>query len=81
MKLNNIIDKLKQEALKSDMRHKHACVAIKHGRMITPTFHNYMRSYMFNYKCGSAHAEMVTINYLINSLWREKWHEKRSCIL
>ena len=81
MKYDNIIHKLKDEASKSDMCHKHACVAIKHGRMITPTFHNYMRSYMFNYKCGSAHAEMATINYLLNSLWREKWYEKRSCIL
>lgn len=81
MKINNIVEKLRKEASKSDMCHKHACVAIKQGRMITPTFHNYMRTYMFNFKCGSAHAEMATINYLLNSLWREKWREKQSCIL
>ena len=81
MKMFRVVDKLRLEASKSDMCHKHACVAIKKGRMISPTFHNYMRPYMFNYKCGSAHAEMATINYLLNSLWREIWYEKRSCVL
>lgn len=70
MKFDNIVNMLVDEASKSDMKHRHACVAIKHGNIITPSFHNYMRSYMFNYKCGSAHAEMATMNYIINSLWK-----------
>lgn len=81
MKINSIVDELKNHASKSEMYNKHACVAIKQGRIITPMFHNYMRTYMFNYRCGSAHAEMATINYLLNSLWKEKWREKQACIL
>jgi hypothetical protein len=81
MKINNIITKLKAETTKSDLSHKHACVAIKKGRMITPMFHNYMRKYMFNYKCGTAHAEMVTINYLLCSRWNVKQCEKQTYLL
>jgi len=81
MKIENIVDMLRQEACKSDMNHKHACLAIKQGNIITPSFHNYMRSYIFNYKCGSAHAEMATVNYLINSLWKIKWRKKQQCVL
>jgi AAA15 family ATPase/GTPase len=81
MKINNIVEKLKEEAKKSDMCHKHACVAIKKGRMITPIFHNYMRTYIFNFKCGSAHAEMATINYLLNSIWGKQLKKKQPCIL
>lgn len=66
-KFANILHILRGEATKSSMNNKHACVAIRHGKMITPVFHNYMRSYMCNFKCGSAHAEFAVINYLLNS--------------
>ena len=36
MKMNNIVNKLRLEASKSDMCHKHACVAIKHGDRLVP---------------------------------------------
>lgn len=78
--INNIINKLQDEASKSAMKHHHACVAVKRGNLITPTFHNYMRSYMFEYKCGSAHAEMATINYIINSIWKIDLYVKKRCI-
>lgn len=81
MKIERIVDILKHYTGKSDMNHKHACLAIKKGNIITPSFHNYMRTYIFNYKCGSVHAEMATINYLINSLWKVKWRKKQQCIL
>ena len=81
MTFDQIIDKLRAEAHKSDIAHKHACVAIRKGKLISPTFHNYIRMYIYDYKCGSAHAEMVTMNYLLNSQYRERWCEKQSCIL
>jgi hypothetical protein len=80
-KIFKYVDGLLDEAKKSNLAHKHACVAISKGRQISPHFHNYMRSYMFNQKCGSAHAEMATVNYLLNSLWRERWCKKQPCIL
>jgi hypothetical protein len=67
------VDKLLDEASKSNLSHKHACVAIRKGRQVSPYFHNYMRGYMFKQNCGSAHAEMATVNYLLNSMWRERW--------
>jgi hypothetical protein len=63
--INNI---LKEKALKSNMTHKHACIAINKGCIISPAFHNYMRSYIFNYNCGCVHAEIAIINYLINNI-------------
>jgi hypothetical protein len=81
MTFDKIIDKLCVEAHKSELSHKHACVAICKGKLISPTFHNYMRSYIYDYKCGSAHAEMLTINYLLNSLCRDGWNKKQTCVL
>ena len=65
MTFKYVIDKLRMEAKKSKLVHKHACVAIKKGKIVSPTFHNYMRAYICDFKCGSAHAEMATINYLL----------------
>ena len=78
MKAINFIDTLKKETSNSDIYHKHACVAIMNGRRISPYFHNYKRSYMFNYNVGSAHAEMCVINYLLNQIKCKKY---KYCIL
>ena len=80
MKFKEIMYKLRLEAHKSELNKKHACVAIQKGKIISPTFHNYNRAYILDYKCGSVHAEMAVMNYLINSLWRENWKEKHACI-
>jgi len=76
MTFDQIIDKLRAEAHKSDIAHKHACVAIRKGNLISPMFQNYRRMYIYDYKCGSAHAEMATMNYLLNSQYRVRWCEK-----
>ena len=81
MQLYKILEKLKSESQKSDLQSKHACVAFKNGKVITPFFHNYMRTYIYDFKCGSAHAEMSTINYIINTLWCERLCKKQKCIL
>lgn len=81
MTFDKIVDKLRVEAHKSDISHKHACIAMRKGKAISPTFHNYRRAYICEYKCGSAHAEMATMNYLLNSMCRERWLEKQPCIL
>jgi hypothetical protein len=75
------VDELVDKAKESKLFHKHGCVAISKGRQISPHFHNYMRGYIFRQPCGSAHAEMATVNYLLKSLWREQWCKKQSCIL
>lgn len=81
MKIIQFIPQLCNEASKSNLSNKHACVALKKGRMITPMFHNYVRSYMCGYKCGTAHAEMVALHHLLFSLWGGRPCEKRQCIL
>ncbi len=65
-KFHRIVAALREEASKSSMNNKHASVAICKGKIISPKFHNYMRSYMHNFKCGSVHAEVAVINYLLN---------------
>jgi hypothetical protein len=79
--VDKLVDKLIDEAAKSKMKQKHACVAIRNGKVISPMFHNYIRDFMFHSKCGSAHAEMAVLNYLINTLWSADWCEKQQCIL
>lgn len=63
---------LAHSADNSDINHKHGCVAMRKGKIISPPFHNYKRNVMFGHRCGSAHGEMCVVNYLINSLWHEK---------
>lgn len=81
MKITQLIERLTSEASKSKICHKHACLAMRGNKVISPTFHNYMRARIYNFKCGSAHAEMATLNYLLGELWSEKWGEKQQCIL
>ena len=81
IKITDIVNKLREEAKKSIMCHKHACIAYRNGRIISPPFHNYMRSYIFNFRCGSAHAEIATINYLLSSLFKEYWYKNKQYVL
>jgi hypothetical protein len=81
MKITQIIERLTSEALKSEICHKHACLAMRGNKVISPPFHNYMRARIYNFKCGSAHAEMATLNYLLGELWCEKWRKKQQCVL
>ena len=67
MKLFRYIKKLKEESTKSDLQRKHACMAFRNGKPISPPFHNYIRTYIYDFKCGSTNAEMATINYIINT--------------
>lgn len=81
MKFSDIIIKLKHEASRSKICHKHACVALIGNKSISPYFHNYMRYQVFGLICGSCHAEMATINYLLNTICRGSYRKKQSCIL
>jgi AAA15 family ATPase/GTPase len=81
MKLNNIVNNLKIEANKSTISHKHACVALVGHKVISPYFHNYMRYQVFGFICGSCHAEMATINYLLNTICKGPRGKKQTCIL
>ena len=78
-RIENIAENLKNVALQSTIKQKHGCVAIKNGKIISPSFHNYKRNMLFGNRCGSAHSEMCVINYLINSLWYDK--KLLQCIL
>lgn len=66
-------------ASKSNITQKHGCIAIKKGKIISPSFYNYRRNSMFGKSCCSAHSEMCVLNYLINSLWKEEGLS--SCVL
>ena len=68
----NFLQEMIKCAHKSELNQKHCCVAIKHGKVISKYFHNYKRTKMFGYKCGSAHAEMCVVNYLINTFYEKK---------
>ena len=67
-----IINELIQNALQSELKQKHSCIALLNGKPITPIFYNYKRNSLLGRQCCSAHSEMCVINYLLNSLWYEK---------
>ena len=81
MNFTKILGALVDETKKSDITHKHACVAMNGRKQISPTFHNYMRYSVRGSVCGSSHAEMSTINYLLGSSCGERRCEKQQCIL
>jgi hypothetical protein len=59
-------------ALKSNIKHKHGCMAFKNGKVISPSFHNYNRTKLFGKKFSSAHSEMCVVNYLLSTLLKGK---------
>ena len=79
--MDNLVNKLKNEAEKSPVINKHACVAVVGNKLVSPPFHNYMRYQVFGFICGSCHAEMATINYLLNTLCKWSYRKKQLCIL
>jgi tRNA(Arg) A34 adenosine deaminase TadA len=68
----SIILKLIQEASKSTMTQKHAAVLLCKGKIISPMFHNNVRTYVNNVRVGSIHAEMAAIHYIVNRMLRSR---------
>jgi hypothetical protein len=54
-------------ATKSVVTHKHAAVAIRNKRVVTPMFTNTVRSYVGGVKVDSLHAEMAVLHHLVHS--------------
>ena len=59
-----ILNNLKTIAMKSDLQHKHAAVAIKNNKIISPYFCNSIRPNNLN-NYNSQHSELAVLNYLI----------------
>jgi hypothetical protein len=73
--MNSIILELMEEAKKCTLSQKHAAVAIRNGRIVSPFFHNGVRSYAGRAKIDTMHAEMSVIHYLVREV--TKSNQKR----
>jgi len=76
-----MIEKMKNEAMRSSIYNKHACIAMIGNKIISPIFHNYTRHQVFGNVCGSIHSEMSAVNYLINNICRGESRKNRQYIL
>lgn len=66
-KINKIYTRLQTTKYKGSLRCQHFAVAIRGGKVITPVAYNYHRTYVFGKKRGTIHAEMNTLNYVLNT--------------
>jgi hypothetical protein len=65
MVMNSVVLELLEEAQKCTLSHKHAAVAIRNGRIVSPLFHNGVRSYVGGVRVDTLHAEMSVLHYLV----------------
>ena len=75
-KITNIYNKLKLSPYNGTNRNQHFSVAIRGGKLITPVGNNYHRSKVFGMIRGTIHAEMNTLNYILNSLGNYNKHTR-----
>lgn len=50
-----------------ELRCKHFSIALRGRKVISPVLQNHYRTYVFGEKRGTIHAEMNSLNFLINS--------------
>lgn len=72
MCMMNIVAGLISTASESTITHKHAAVAVRNKRAITPMFTNTLRSYVSGVKVDSLHAEMAVLHHLVRTSVRSK---------
>jgi hypothetical protein len=77
----NVPMRLVQEAAKSALSQKHAAVVVYKGRIISPMFHNGIRSYVSNVKIGSIHAEMAAVHHVVKGTLNQNSKKSDSYVL
>ena len=83
-KINSIFNKLKSLPYTGDLHTHHFSIAIRQGKMISPVSCNYFRTYVFGKIRGTMHAEMGTLNYILNSnksISSPYNHRLKQCVL
>ena len=65
-KIYNIFNNVKNTKYNGTIRCQHFAVAIRGVNMISPVKCNNFRSYVFGKPRGSIHAEMNSLNYILN---------------
>lgn len=66
-KINIMFARLQNSPYTGDLQTHHFSVAIRNNIAITPVMCNYNRFYVFGKKRGTMHAEMSSLNYLLNT--------------
>jgi hypothetical protein len=66
-KINRIFSRLRSSSYSGDLRNQHFSVAIRNNMVISPVMCNYNRVYVFGKKRGTIHAEMNSLNYILNN--------------
>ena len=74
-KINNLFSRLQNTKYNGDLQyHHHFSVAIRNNVAISPVMCNYNRAYVFGKIRGSIHAEMNSLNYILNSDKSVQYH-------
>lgn len=66
-KINMIFSSLVNSEYNGNVHNHHFAVSIRNGKVISPVSCNYSRQYIFGKIRGTCHAEMSSLNYIINS--------------
>ena len=66
-KIYNIFNRIKETKYNGTIRCQHFAVSIIGSNIISPVKCNNFRSYVFGKQRGSIHAEMNSLNYVINN--------------
>ena len=65
-KINKIFSGLTSSKYSGDLTAHHFAVVIRNGKVVSPVLCNYSRSFVFGKKRGTMHAEMNSLNYILN---------------
>ena len=80
-KIYNIYNNLLDLPYKGDIAQCHFSVAITKGKIISPVSYNYCRTMVLGEMKGTIHAEMSTINNILNSFPDFVYRNYKQCIL
>lgn len=80
-KIYNIYNNLKDLPYKGDINSQHFSVAVYKGKIISPLSYNYLRTFSLGKLKGSVHAEISTINNVLNSQNSYSYKNYKQCIL
>ena len=80
-KIYNIYNNLVDTPYKGDISSQHFSVAVYKGKIISPISYNYLRTFSLGKLKGSIHAEISTINNILNSHNSYRYKNYKQCIL
>jgi hypothetical protein len=67
-KIYRIFDRIKTAEYNGTLRCQHFAIVLRRGKPVSPVSCNYLRANVFGKTRGTMHAEMSSLNYVLNKL-------------